>query len=63
MYELLGCGQNLYLLSQRRKTPSFLFVHNEAYSCFFMLIEALLSKLKHLFVLYVMLMMNLRMST
>jgi hypothetical protein len=32
-------------------------------SCFFMLIEALLSKLKYLFVLYVMMMMILRMST
>jgi hypothetical protein len=30
---------------------------------FFMLIEALLSKLKYLFVLYVMMMMVLRMST
>jgi hypothetical protein len=53
----------LYLLSQRRKTPSLLFVHNEAYLCFFMLIEALSSKPKYLFVLYFMMMMILRMST
>jgi hypothetical protein len=61
--ELLWCGRNLYLLSRRQKPPSHLFVHNEAYLCFFMLIEALSSKSKYLFVLYVMMMMILRMST
>jgi hypothetical protein len=63
MYKLLFYGRNLYLLSRRRKTPSLLFVHNEAYPCFFVLNEALLSKLQHMFVLHVMMMMILRMST
>jgi hypothetical protein len=33
MYELLCCGQNLHFqfLSRRRKTPSLLFVHIEAF--------------------------------
>jgi hypothetical protein len=44
MYELLCFGRNLYLLSRRRKTPSLLFVHNEAHLCFLMLIEAFVIK-------------------
>jgi hypothetical protein len=43
MYKLLCYGRNLCILSRRQKTPSLLFVHNEAYTCF-VLFEALLSK-------------------
>jgi hypothetical protein len=55
MYKLLCCGRNFYLLSRRRKTPSLLFVHNEACPCkkcvclkqsFFVFIEALSSKME-----------------